>query len=205
MSTEVHFPAGCHIAEAARQLVDAAQNGVAFGHFNDIQLNATPGTTAESIVEFFNDETTRQHEEYLNSPTGKAAAVAREQSRRNAQAAHDGLMAKLRTLDFSNDAAVLDWLCAMQGPSDHIGVILQRQTIVQVFGARGFVEGANCGTDYKPGNRENMYRYLVGQALNGIKSGPAIHPILHKFVGEWKAQFCPEAVSVTSPIREVEK
>jgi hypothetical protein len=110
-------------------------------------------------------------------------------------------MAKLRTLDFSNDVAVLDWLCAIQEPSNHIGVILRRQTIVHAFESHGFVEGANCGPDYKPGNRENMYRYLVGQALNGIKSGPAIHPIFHKFVGEWKAQFCPEAVAAPSPDR----
>lgn len=199
MSHEVHFSAGCHITDAAKQLVDAAQSGAAFGHFNDIRLNAVPGASAESIVEFFNDETARRHNSYVNSAAGKAAEAAREQRRSDAQAVHDCLMSKLRTLDFSNDAAVLDWLCAMQEPSDHVGVILRRQTIVQAFESRGFVESANCGKDYEPGNRENMYRYLVGQALNGIKSGPTIHPILHKFVGEWKAQFCPEAFPLPSP------
>lgn len=188
---EVHFLAGSHITQAAKQLVAAAESGPAFGHFNDIRLNAMPGATVESIVELFNDETVRRHGEYLKSPAGVAAADAREKGRSEAQAAHDGLMVRLRTLDFSNDVAVLDWLCAMQEPSDHVGVILRRQTIVSAFESRGFVESANCGADYKPGNRENMYRYLVGQALNGIKSGPAIHPILHKFVGEWKAEFCP--------------
>jgi len=190
--TEVNFGAGCHINTAARMLVEAARDGTgAFGHFNDIRLNATPAATAESIVEFFNNETVRRHDAYKKSPAGKAAEVEREQRRRDAQATHDGLMVRLRTLDFSNDVAVLDWICAMQGASDHVGVIVRRETIASAFEKRGFVENANCGEDYRAGDRENMFRYLVGQALNGVKSGPAIHPIIHKFVGEWKAQFCP--------------
>lgn len=77
----------------------------------------------------------------------------------------------------------------MQEPSDHAGVILRRETIVSAFERRGFKAGENCGADYKPDDRSNMFRYLVGQALSGLKDGPAIHPILHKFAAEWREQF----------------
>ena len=53
----------------------------------------------------------------------------------------------------------------------------------------GYVAEANCGKDYKPGNRDNMFRYLVGQGLSGLKDGPAIHSIIHKFADEWRREF----------------
>ncbi len=98
-------------------------------------------------------------------------------------------MAKLPSLDMKNRAAVLDWLCAFQDPSDHIGVVQRRQTVVAAFEKAGYVAGANCGEDYDEHSIDNSFRYLVGQALSGLKDGPAIHPILHKFTAEWKMRF----------------
>jgi len=54
---------------------------------------------------------------FINSPEGKEAERKREADRSSAQQLHDALMAKLPSLDMSNDVAVLDWLCQMQGPS----------------------------------------------------------------------------------------
>lgn len=36
-------------------------------------------------------------------------------------------------------------------------------------------------------DRENVFRYIVGQCLDGLKS-VAIHSIMHKFVAGWKKQ-----------------
>ena len=77
----------------------------------------------------------------------------------------------------------------MQGPSDSVGVIVRRETIVSAFEAKGFVAGANCGSDYRDGDRDNMFRYLVGQALDGLKKGPSIHPIINDFAQKWRERF----------------
>lgn len=187
---EVHFTAGTHIAEAAKQLVAAAtERGNAFGHFNDVQLNATASSTEQGIVEDFHAESVRRQAEYEKSPAGIKAKADAEQRRRDLQATHDRLMAQLPTLDLRDQAAVLDWLCAMQEPTDRIGVIVRKDTIVGAFKKAGFEPNVNTGKDYKPGDRDNMFRYLVGQALAGLSEGPAIHGILHKFADEWRAAF----------------
>lgn len=195
----VNFGAGEHIAQSAEKLVAAAKdNGAANGVFNEIELTATAVSTSDSIVNFYNQESKRRAEAYRNSPEGKEAERQRGISRSNAQQLHDTLMAQLPQLDMSDDVAVLDWLCQMQEPSDHNGVIVRRETIVSVFEKHGFRADENCGADYRPGDRKNMHRYLVGQALSGLKDGPAIHPILHKFANEWRAQFGIDRAALTS-------
>jgi hypothetical protein len=186
----LEFSAGQSIDNAAIQLcAAAAEHGEATGKFNDIELHAAAGYAPAGVVNFYNEECQRRSEAYRNSPEGKAAARKSNNERADLQAKHDALMARLPALDWSNDAAVLDWICAMQEPSDRVGVIVRRNSIVSAFEARGFHADANCGKDYKPGDRENMFRYLVGQGLSGLKDGPAIHPIIHKFAAEWRAQF----------------
>lgn len=195
MSTHaVDFLAGTPIDKAAEMLVAAAvTHGFASGKFNDIELTADASTKPEAILAYWEKETAARSEAYRNSPEGIQAEREREQRRADAQQKHDALMRKLPTLDMSNDSAVLDWLCQMQEPSDHVGVIVRRQTIVQAFEKAGYEAGANCGKDYRKGDRANMFRYLVGQALDGLKRGPAIHSILHKFAAEWRAAFGVEA------------
>lgn len=187
---QIEFMGGCHIDEAARQLVAAAiEHGEATGSFNDIELKASPESKPEQIVSDWNARQAAAAEAYRNSHAGKKAAKGREDRRSAAQQEHDNLMKLLPNLNMLDDVAVLTWLCSMQDPSDHNGVIVRRDTIVGAFEKAGYAAGANCGKDYRKGDRENMFRYLVGQALSGLKDGPAIHPILHRFVADWKAEF----------------
>jgi hypothetical protein len=186
----VDFMPGTHIDRAACELVEAAKvHGEAEGRFNDITLRALSSHTPGEIVAFYNVESELRAEVYRNSPEGKAAARRSDQERSDLQAQHDGLMARLPSLNWQYDAAVLDWLCQMQPCTDLVGVIVRRDTIVQAFEKHDFVAGENTGADYKDGDRKNMFRYLVGQALDGLKNGPAIHPILRKFAAEWRERF----------------
>lgn len=190
MIREIKVSAGEHIDGAVERLVAAAQEpGSAFMTFNGIRLEATPGSTVASILLDWQTKQMAAAEAYRTSPEGKKAEQERENSRANAQQKHDALMRKLPGLNMRNDYAVLDWLCEMQKPSDHVGVIVRSETIVSAFEKAGYVAGANCGKDYRPGNRDNMFRYLVGQALDGLKNGPAIHSIIHKFADEWRREF----------------
>jgi hypothetical protein len=186
----IEFGPGLHINEAARQLCDAARaNGRASGSFNDIPLHATASTTPASIVACFERITAERAEAYRRSPEGIAAAGRANTNRQAMQATHDRLMVELPSLDWSNHGVILDWLCAMQAPSDHVGVIIRKQTIAAAFLKQGFEPGMDCGRSYQQGVKNSEFRYLVGQALDGIVNGPAIHPILHKFSDEWRARW----------------
>jgi hypothetical protein len=188
---EIEFLGGTPIEEAARMLVMAAfEEGDAQGIFNEIPLKASRGTSIEDIVGQYESACKTRSEEYENSPEGKAAVAEQNRRRQSLQSLHDALMKELQsTLDWRSDIAVLEWLCKMQETSDHIGVITRRNTIIETFIAHGFKIGVNTGNDYRPGNRDNMYRYLVGQALACLKDVGAIHGITHKFVDDFKDQF----------------
>lgn len=187
---EVKIGAGTHIDEAARELSEvAARMGTASAMFNDIRIEAQRGDSPAEIVTRWNATQEARAAAYRESPEGKAAEAARQEGRRGLQARHDALMDRLRTLDFESDVAVLDWLCEMQEPADHIGVISRTDTVIAKFEAAGFKASVNCGPDYRPGDRDNTFRYLVGQALDGFQRVGAPHSILLKFAAEWKAQF----------------
>lgn len=186
----IDFGPGTHIERAAQMLVEAAaEHGEAVGKFNDIELHAASGYAPAAIVTFYNEETARRSEAYRASPEGRKAQREAHQRRRDLQTKHDWLMARLPKLDMSLPSDVLDWLCQVQECTDHIGVIVRKRTIIERLEEAGYKANENTGADYKDGDLHNMFRYLVGQALSGLKEGPAIHPIIHKFAGEWRRKF----------------
>lgn len=187
---QIEFGAGEHISRAACRLVEAAQKyGEAKGQFNDIELIATKTSVPQDITEYFDAECARRSEAYRNSPEGIAAAKRNQDEIAALECERDRLMAALPSLDFSNQSAVLDWLCALQVPSDRSGVSVDSKTVLTVFKDHGLLPGANCGTNYNGEDRDNVYRYIVGQGLSGLKDGPAIHWIINKFTAEWKVKF----------------
>ena len=158
--------------------------------FNDIELTATSDSDVNAIVKFYNDESERRDEEYDNSPAGRKAAREVEERKATAQQKHDALMRRLPNLDFSNDVAVLDWLCEFQDPSDYIGVVKQQDVVLTTFAAHGYYPSVNCGKDFNENDRDNFARWLIGQALDGLRSEVgAIHQVIHKFADDWKKKF----------------
>lgn len=194
MNAVVIFDAGMHISAAAARLCGVAKDqGSAVGDFNGIRLSADRSSTAEQIVAAFDRESAARAEAYRKSPEGIAAEERRNAERQRLQGIHDDLMARLPILEWTH-VPILDWLCAMQEPSDHIGVIVKRDTIVAEFAKHLYTPGMDCGADYQRGVKNSEFRYLVGQALDGLARGPSIHSILHKFVAEWKARW-PEGAA----------
>lgn len=187
---QVEFGAGEHISRAACRLVEAAQKyGEAKGHFNEIELTANALSIPQDITEYFETECTRRAEAYRASPEGIVSAKRNQDEIAALEVERDRLMAALPSLDFSNQSAVLDWLCALQVPSDRSGVAVDSKAVLNAFADHGLIADANCGKDFNGENRDNFYRYIVGQGLSGLKDGPAIHWIINKFTGEWKAKF----------------
>lgn len=186
----VNFEPGLHIRDAAILLTNTAnEHGEAEGTFNGVTLRAAPGAEPRDIEAEFDREIARRAEEYRNSPEGRSAAEKSNAERAALQAKHDDLMKRLPSLDFKNRLAVMEWLCAMQEPSDRIGVIVRKETICAAFAKHGFLPNANCGGEFRPDDCDNVFRYLVGQALSGLSDGPAIHGVIHKFAADWRDKF----------------
>ncbi len=190
MTAAIDFPAGTRIDDAAIMLVEAAtRDGSASCSFNGVELTATPTSAPAAIVAEYDRVCLERQEAYRKSPEGIAATERANERRRALQDRHDALMDRLPGLFARDQVTIVDWLCAMQGPSDHIGVIVRRDTIVAAFAKHGYEPGMDCGADFKPDVQASVFRYLVGQALDGLTRGPAIHGVIHKFANEWKERF----------------
>jgi hypothetical protein len=189
---EIHASPGEPVTKAAERLAAAAP---AFMEFNGVRVEAMPGATPDELVASWSAKMEAKAAAYWESPEGKALKAEQEDRRARIQSKADALMTALPRLDFTNDVAVLNWLCEMQEPSDHIGVIVPRTKIILEFKKRGYMPNVNCGQDFRPDDRENVFRWLVGQALDGL-NGPAIHGIIHKFAADWKAKFSQPASSI---------
>lgn len=183
------FLPGMHISQAVDMLICAAQaDGSAEGEFNDVTITAERGETADIILARYTAECERRAEAYRKSPEGVAAAASAKERTAYLQQAADCLMAALPNLDFSDEDAVLDWLCALQEPSDHIGVSINKNAVLVEFAKHDLRPNVNCGPDFDANDRHNFFAWLVGQALDGLAT-VAIHGLIHKFADDWRHAF----------------
>lgn len=184
---QITIPAGMHVSHAAALLAAAVTQGdQAEMTFNGIRIVAHAGDNAEKILRDYDAEIARRRAAYLASPEYATYAAERAATVARLAAQRDALMSALDSLDFTNDVAVLEWLRALQEPSDHVCVVIDRKRILTAFAAHGHQPNAHCGPDYREGDRNSEYRYLVGQALDGIREIGAIHGVYHHFHRKWK-------------------
>lgn len=181
---------GDHIDFYAMRVSQAALESDVVMDFNGVELVVPKGEyNSSDIVEMWKKLRTELSEKYKNSPEGKAAAEASIKDIAEKQRQIDELTNQLDTLDFSNTEKVLDWCAAFQSPSDRIDTKRDKEKILNKFAENGYLPNVNLGSEYKPENKDNSARYLIGQALDGIKQIGAIHQVFHKFYDEWKARF----------------
>ena len=181
---------GTEINDAARQLVAAARkHDFADMEFNGVCLNADNRTTVDRIVQEYNAELEFRSIQYKNSPEGKAAAQKRANELIVKQKAYKTLVEKLEVLDWSSHVEVMEWLVQLTQVADDVGVKKDSQRILDCFRSHGFVAGANCNENFDEGVEENVFRYIVGQAMEGIALVGAPHPVLEKFAWEYLQNF----------------
>jgi len=180
------------IAVTAEKMVSFAggTGDAVVANFNDVELTVNPDDDPQAIVDYYNDELGRRAEAYRNSPEGKRAAAEAEERKQQLQRQMDEAMNELDSLDFSDLNAVIAWLGKACDPSDHIGGVVPHEQIVDTFRENGYVPNANCGTDFNGEDEENFARWLIGQALEGLKTEiHAIRQIFHKFADDWRKKF----------------
>lgn len=179
--------AGEKVSDTAERMVALAKEtkGSVRAKFNDIELVATEDSVAEDIVADFKVKIAEAAETYRKSPEGQRAARESEERKQEAQRKADALVEQLPNLDFSNQEAVLDWICEFQDPSDHIGVAKDNEKVLKIFAEHGYQPGVNTGEAFNGEDRDNFARYIVGQALDGLQGEVgAIHHIVHKFTDD---------------------
>ena len=184
--------AGENVSTTAERMIALAKEtkGSVRAKFNDIELTATEESTAENIVSDFQTKIAEASEKYRKSPEGQRSARESEERKEEAQRKADALMEQLPNLDFTNQEAVLDWICEFQDPSDHIGVVNDQGAVLKIFAEHGYQPGVNTGEAFNGEDRDNFAHYVVGQALDGLRGDVgAIHQVVHKFTDDWKKKF----------------
>lgn len=195
MDSTVRAKLGQDVSEFAAELAEIARrHGKARGIHNDIDIVADVTSTVGDLVAQWQKKVHDKRVAYINSPEGIAAAAEREARIVAMQERHDNLVRDLSTLDFANDVAVINWLCAVQGSTDHVGVIVNKERIISAFREAGFAANANCGSAFKEYDRDNVFRWIVGQALDCLDR-VSIHGVIHKFADDWKNKFCARSAA----------
>ncbi len=191
-------PIGIHISSAAIEMVQLAnkhQTKVT-AVFNGIELSTDPDfdvlRAAQEIVEDYKLKNKLRIEEYDNSPEGKAKIIELEIQKQQNQKTVNAAVAELETLDFSDIAAVVDWFDKVTDPMDFRGVKVPSAKIVRIFKINGYLPCVNTGNNYNDEDKENFARYIIGQALLGLKSPIGrIHPVFKSFAKKWREKFIP--------------
>jgi len=182
---EIELSVGEHITTAAEKLIAACRNGgQAACKFNGVILAADKNSTIESIVDDFNHQSEEARIAYNESPEGKRAAWEALDRQTCLQIKADNLMEKLPDLNFNDPAVLLDWLCEMEEPRDHIGVRVDVERILQIFCANGYEPNAYCDDEFKDGDFYIHAAWIIGQAI----ASPYV-PLVNHFTSQWKERF----------------
>lgn len=99
----------------------------------------------------------------------------------------DSLMKELPKLDFKNIKEVLDWL--NEFPTDYRVGKKDIKTVLSAFKDHGYKLNVNVGESYKPEDRDNVARYIIGQSLQFLKDEGYIHDVMHRDIMNWKMKF----------------
>lgn len=125
------------------------------------------------------------------SDKGKAASLKSDNKTAQLQFVMDNAIVKLQSLDFTNQVEILDWICSIQDASDHTDVHTDSTFILMLFNMNGYLPDVNTGDEFDGDDPDNFARYIIGQALSGLRTVGVVHHVVTRFAGEWKNKFYP--------------
>ncbi len=105
------------------------------------------------------------------------------------QSVIDGAMQRLENLDFTNLDELVMFFATLTEPSNHFGVTIDGQRIVETFTRHRFYMNCNTGQHFDKQDRENFARYLIGQGLGQLWRFKCIHKSYVQFAQQWRLQF----------------
>lgn len=189
---------GSHIQQAAREATRLAKSHRALVRmdFNDVLLRAAPKKSASTLLWEFTLGMSRAASNYRQSEKGQQEARRRALEVLQRQ---DAVTAAIRSLpgllEINNLDHLMGWLHSFVEHADDVGVDFNAaagltsgglEWIAVLFEAKGYRQGEGVGQspDWFT-TRERLGRYVIGQALECIRSGMPPHPITQKFVADY--------------------
>lgn len=180
-----HLTLGEHISRAALRMVALAPSRCTF---NGIELVADVHTTVGDIEAEYDRQFDDRAAAWDASSEGQAAAERDRWQRVERQALMNDLMTELRTLDMRDVAKALGWMARAQDPLDS-SAVADRALILSTYDGAGYRANENVGPEFVDSDRENVARYIIGQAMDGIAHVGAPHQVLPTFVEQWRERF----------------
>lgn len=190
MNTRVYVSGklGEHITTAAQRAVNAAPSRLSF---NDICIDVDHGMSAGDVAAEYARRCDERAAAWAASPEGSVAAERARLEQSVRQAKMDDMMRELSAVDLRNVSVALDWMVRAEDPLGHVDTRADRERIVTAFEAAGYRIGENVGAAFREDCRENVAKYIIGQALDGIVRVGAPHPVIHVFAERWRERFEP--------------
>jgi hypothetical protein len=141
----------------------------------------------EELVEVWDARLADEAERYRNSPQGRRAAREDADRARIARAETAAAFVALPAVDAADIDAVMEWMIRYARSADHVdsGARFVAPAVLAWFAQHGYVINANVGDAFDGTDRDNVARYLIGQALDGIAVVGSPHPM---FV-DWAERF----------------
>lgn len=178
--------AGCEIAKACTEAIALAvrhQLPVQFD-FNGVQITATVTDEVQALVSKFHAELDARKVAYEASPEGKRRAEELQQQ----QALRDGkatqLLAELPAALATEPDTVL-WIGRFAEVSDYIGLSYDKQAVAETLESAGYVRNDCVGNPSVKTDKTVFARWLVGQAIDNLRSGFGIHQVAIKFAADY--------------------
>ena len=185
---EMKVGPGEHVESAMKRLAAQAPS---FCEFNGVRVEASPGESPAKLYERWNAGMEEQRRKYEASDEYKQEQLRRMKEIVQKNDAIRYAAENLECLDFGDMAAVLQWIDSIADATDDIGVDRDPLNgVADRFAEHGLVPNMNTGPDYKKDDRDNVAKYINGQALSFLTRPPyAIHGVWSSFYEKWKTRF----------------
>jgi hypothetical protein len=194
--------AGEHIGTAADRAVKQSkelETDIAF-EFNGINLLAKSNSNAADLCAQYDREVNAAAEEYHNSAKGIAERQRREQQIADRNVEIQRLCKSLPSVMAASTPAFLDglmeWLRDFATAADDIAIEWDKcapvpdgmKWVMRQFQDNGFTDNQHIGKGPEWFcTRDRLGEYIIGQAINCLKSGMPPHPITLTFIEKYFA------------------
>jgi len=178
---------GCQIKDYIAELCQLAkQEGQVQGKFNDIKFIINKADTIEQALK--NWDTLRQIavDKYQQSPEYKASFKQSLIDLANKKEKLKKLMVEFETLDWQSFEKILSWLYSISYIADDMNITVDIDTILGSFKVNHFHANANLNKDFRPDDKDNVARYIIGQAIDGFEKMGCPHSVILSHIKAWQ-------------------
>jgi vacuolar-type H+-ATPase subunit I/STV1 len=166
--------------------------------FNNQEFVVTGQLKSKEIVNDYLEKEDEKSREWGKSPEGQQAFLEMNKHIEELQQKADTLVELLPVLDFKNQEKVLNWISEFQPPSSCTEVKNHSTKVLRVFMEHGYKPKVNRGKAFNEEDRDNVFRFIVGQALDDLRGSfvdrlkkrkTYIGDIIPTWVKQWNEKF----------------